>query len=349
VKLVDLRSDTVTQPTPAMRRAMADAPVGDDVYGEDPTVRALEERVASLLGKEAALFVPSGTMANQLAIGVHARPGDELYAAEGSHCVWYESGAAAALFGVQVKEVGAGGSMTAEQLDAAVRERADYAPLPRLLVLENTHNRGGGSVLDAEATARLAQAGRSRGLAVHLDGARLWNATRALGVAPAELTREADTVSVCFSKGLGAPIGSAVAGPRELIGRAHRLRKMLGGGMRQVGVLAAAALHALEHHVTRLDEDHAHARALAASLRDAGLDAREPATNIVMVDLDPADPAPSAAQVVEAARSQGVLVSAFGPRRLRAVTHLDVDAADVRRAARVLVECVQTTRSTAST
>jgi threonine aldolase len=232
--------------------------------------------------------------------------------------------------------------MTVEELVAAVRDRAYYAPLPRLLVLENTHNRGGGSVLDLAATAGLAEAARARDLAVHLDGARLWNAARALGVEPARLTADVDTVSVCFSKGLGAPVGSALVGPRELVVRAHRLRKMLGGGMRQVGVLAAAALHALEHHVARLDDDHAHARAFASSLRDAGLDVAEPATNIVMVDLDPSDAAPSAARVVEAARSQGILVSAFGPRRLRAVTHLDVDREGCLRAARVIAEVVRT-------
>jgi threonine aldolase len=246
---IDLRSDTVTRPTPAMRDAMARAEVGDDVYGEDPSVKRLEAEVAGLLGKEAALFVPSGTMGNQLALLCHTERGDEVYAGEGSHCIWYESGAAAAWSGVQLVEVGRGGIFDAEELERAIKPPAYYMPRPRLLVVENTHNRGGGRVWPLAQLGEVCDAARRRGLALHLDGARLWNASVASAESPATLARAFDSVSVCFSKGLGAPVGSALAGSKPLIEKAHRLRKMLGGGMRQVGVLAAAASYAIEHHI----------------------------------------------------------------------------------------------------
>ncbi|MBK6518859.1 MAG: aminotransferase class I/II-fold pyridoxal phosphate-dependent enzyme [Polyangiaceae bacterium] len=330
---IDLRSDTVTKPSAAMRRAMAEAEVGDDVYGEDPTARALEERVAALLGKQAGLFVPSGTMGNQIAIACHSERGDEVYAGGGSHCIWYESGAAAAWSGVQLVEVGQSGLFTAEELDAAIKPRAYYCPNPRLVVVENTHNRGGGRVFPQERVLEVAEVARRHGLSLHLDGARLWNAAVATGRGEAELAAPFDTASVCFSKGLGAPVGSVLVGPSALLEKARRLRKMLGGGMRQIGVLAAACLYALEHHRSRLAADHEHAARFAELARTGrGAAAPAPETNIVMVDLDR-----DAAPIVVALAEQGVLVSAFGPRRLRVVTHLDVGAADVERAARALV------------
>jgi threonine aldolase len=333
---IDLRSDTVTRPTSAMREAMARAEVGDDVYGEDPTVRRLEEHVAAMLGKEAALFVPSGTMSNQLAIACHTERGDEVYAGEGSHCIWYESGAAAAWSGVQLVEVGRGGVFGAAELAEAVKPDAYYMPRPRLVVVENTHNRGGGKPWPTAALAEVVATARARGLGLHLDGARLWNAAIATGLPEHELARGFDSVSVCFSKGLGAPVGSALAGSRALVTKAHRLRKMLGGGMRQVGVLAAAARYALDHHRDRLALDHANARAFAAGLEGVpGVSVPPVETNIVMIDL-PMD----ARLAAHACAERGLLLSAFGPRRLRAVTHLDVDAADVHEAARILVSVV---------
>ena len=332
--MIDLRSDTVTKPTAAMRRAMHDAEVGDDVYGEDPTVLTLEGRVAELLGKEAARFVPSGTMANQIALLVHCRPGDEVITSEGAHCAFYESGAGAAWAGVQFVTAGAGVIFSPEDLDAAAKPDAYWCPRTRLLTLENTHNRGGGKVLPQDRVAALCAHARARGYATHLDGARLFNASVASGRTVAELAAPFDTVSVCLSKGLGAPVGSLLAGTREHVRAATRLRKMLGGGMRQVGVLAAAGLHALDHHVARLADDHAHAKLLADCVRAApGVTVEAPDTNIVMIDL----PAGTTADaVVTAAAARGVKLSAFGPRRLRAVTHLDVTAEDARRAGEVL-------------
>ncbi len=331
---IDLRSDTVTKPTPAMREAMARAEVGDDVYGEDPTVHALEARVAELLGKEAALFVPSGTMGNQLAILGHTRPGDEVYAAEGAHCAWYESGAAGALSGVQIVEVGKDGAFDEAELAAAIKPRAYWCPNPRLVVVENTHNRGGGRVASHEATLRIAGLARREGLGLHLDGARLWNASVACGLSERELAAPFDTVSVCFSKGLGAPVGSAFVSTKERVAAARRHRKMLGGGMRQLGILAAAALHAVEHHRGRLGDDHASARRFADIVQESGrASVPPPETNVVMVDL------PVAADgIVAALAARGVLLSAFGPSRLRVVTHLDVRLEDLETAARALVD-----------
>lgn len=332
--MIDLRSDTVTRPSAGMRRAMHDAEVGDDVYGEDPTVRALEARVAAMLGKAAARFVPSGTMANQIALLLHCRPGDEVITSEGAHCAFYESGAGAAWAGVQFVTAGAGVIFSPEALDAAAKPDAYWCPRTRLLTLENTHNRGGGRVLPQELVDALCAHARARGFATHLDGARLFNASVATGRSVAELAAPFDTVSVCLSKGLGAPVGSLLAGSEEHVRAATRLRKMLGGGMRQVGVLAAAGLYALDHHVARLAEDHRHARDLADALRaipDVRVD--PPETNIVMVDLPARH---SADAVVRDAAAAGVLLSAFGPRRLRAVTHLDVSRDEVLRAAEAL-------------
>ncbi|HQP34306.1 MAG TPA: GntG family PLP-dependent aldolase [Polyangiaceae bacterium] len=321
--IIDLRSDTVTRPTPEMRKAMADAEVGDDVFGEDPTVARLEEKVASLLGKEAALFVTSGTMANQLAILLQTRRGDEIIVSAGAHCAWYESGAAAALAGVQPVSVGTDGLFTIDDVERSIKPSFDWYPRTSLVAFENTHNRGGGRVWPRAQLEQVAAFARGRGLAVHLDGARIWNAAVATGDAPAAIAAPFDTVSACFSKGLGAPVGSALCSTRERITAARKLRKMLGGGMRQAGVIAAGALHALDHHRDRLALDHGNARVIARIMGEvpgAVVDVRSVETNIVMIDL----PSLDAERVARQAAERGVLVSVFGPHRLRAVTHLDV-------------------------
>lgn len=320
MQLVDLRSDTVTRPTPAMRRAMAEAELGDDVYREDPTVRALEAEVARLLGKDLAIFVPSGTMSNQLAILLHTRPGDEVVVGEGAHCALYESGAAGAWAGVQLATAGRGGLFDVAELERVVRPPEPWFPRTSLVALENTHNKAGGRVFPEPVAREVAERARALGLGAHLDGARLWNAAVALGVDEARLAAPFDTVSVCFSKGLGAPVGSALVGRRDLIERAWRLRKMMGGGMRQAGVLAAGALHALEHHRARLAEDHETARALANRLRDEGLAVGAVETNIVALTVEPPV---TAARVCALARREGLLLGAMDSRTVRAVTHLD--------------------------
>jgi threonine aldolase len=341
VNRIDLRSDTVTRPTPAMREAMARAEVGDDVYGEDPTVNLLQEEVAALLGKEAALFVPSGTMANQVALGTLTRPGDEIVCDAGAHCISYEGGALAALWGVQARTIAADrGLLDPAAVEAAIRPAADMYPRTRVVELENTHNRGGGAVYPLARVRALAALARRRGLHLYLDGARLWNASAATGVSPAEYAADATLVSVCLSKGLGAPAGSLVCGPRDLVAEARRLRKRLGGGMRQSGVLAAAGLHALRHHRARLPEDHANARRLADGLLTfPGASLLFPVeTNLVFV----AFAGRSAADVSAALAREGVLANPEGSRAdaVRFVTHLDVSQSDVddavRRAARVL-------------
>ncbi|MDD9932646.1 MAG: low-specificity L-threonine aldolase [Myxococcales bacterium] len=333
---IDLRSDTVTRPTAAMREAIARAEVGDDVYGEDPTVNRLQERAAELLGKECALFVPTGTMANQIALMLHCDRGDAVLVGEGAHCMLYESGAGPAWAGVSFQVVGAGGLYDAGALEAALHPPSDYHyPRSRLVALENTHNRAGGRVFPQRDVVAIAELARSRRLALHLDGARIWNASQATGRSPAELAACCDTVSACFSKGLGAPVGSVIAGTAEAMGRARRLRKMLGGGMRQAGVLAAAASYALEHHRVRLAEDHDNAKRLAAGVAElpgVRCEVAETETNIVNFDLD------DAGAFVKRAAARGVLVNATGPTRVRAVTHLDVSASDIDRALAVLAE-----------
>jgi threonine aldolase len=335
---VDLRSDTVTRPTPAMREAMARAEVGDDVYGEDPTVNRLEERAAALLGKEAALFVPTGTMANQLALGVLLRPGDEVVCHEGSHCVNYEGGALSALWGVQPRTLGgARGVLDPAAVEAAIRPDNDHLPRTRALEVEDTHNRGGGAVWPIEALrAVYAVAARHR-LPVYLDGARLLNAAVASGVAASEIAAGATLASLCLSKGLGAPAGSVLAGPRDLVREARRLRKRLGGGMRQAGVLAAAGLHALDHHVERLALDHESARALARLLgATPGAEIAFPVdTNMVFA----AFAGRAAADLVARFREAGVLCNAEGsrPDLLRFVTHLDAPLPAVEEAARRMI------------
>ena len=261
--MIDFRSDTVTRPTPAMREAMMKAELGDDVLGDDPTVQRLEARVAEIVGKETALFVPSGTMSNQIGLMLHCRPGDEVYVGHHAHLGFYESGAAGALAGVQLVEVAGPGTYTADALRDSIRPKAFHMPQPRLVCLENTHNDSGGQIFAQPEVVQIAELARTRDLAVHLDGARIWNAAAATNMSERGLAEPADTVSVCFSKGLGAPVGSALCMPNSLRYRALHLRRRLGGAMRQAGLLAAAALHALEHHRGELAQDHRRSQRLA--------------------------------------------------------------------------------------
>jgi threonine aldolase len=326
---VDLRSDTVTTPSPGMRRAMAEAEVGDDVYGEDPAVRALEERTAEMFGHEAAMFVPSGTMGNQIGMRLVCEPGQEILCDADAHVVTYEMGAAAAIFGISTRTVvSEAGRLDAAQLIEQVRPRDNWhLTATAAIAVENSHNRGGGLVQPLEELQKLWNWSREAGVAVHLDGARIWNASVASGVGLATYGRLADTASVCFSKGLGTPVGSVLVGSAERMATGRLWRKRLGGGMRQVGVLAAACLYALDHNLGRLAQDHERAQLLAERL---GVDPSTVETNMVVLDDVPA-PA-----IAEAARAQGVLVSQVSARTIRLVTHLDVDRAAVDRAADVL-------------
>ncbi|ADV64158.1 L-threonine aldolase [Isosphaera pallida ATCC 43644] len=340
---IDLRSDTLTQPTPAMRQAMAQAEVGDDVYGEDPTVNRLQRRIAELLGKEAALFTPSGTMANQIAVGVHTSPGDELLCDANAHVYVWECGGIARLSGVTTRTIhprspqGGPGLLSLSEVEGLIRPDDGHYVRTRLLCLENTHNRGGGKVHPLEQVRALTAWAKRHGLATHLDGARLFNAVVATGVPAATWAEGFDTVSVCFSKGLGAPVGSALVGSSETIARAHRLRKLFGGGMRQAGILAAAALYALDHHVERLADDHAHAQILAEAVErnpHLKLESGPVETNLVWIEVDPSFA--TAAQVVRRLKEQGVFVSALGDQVVRACTHLNVSTEQVRQAARLI-------------
>jgi threonine aldolase len=337
---IDLRSDTVTKPTPGMRRAMAEAEVGDDVYGDDPTVKALEERVAQLLGKEAAVFVPSGTMANQIAVGVHTQPGDELLCSTTSHVYVWEAGGVARLSGVTARTFeGDGGLLSLDDLHEFIRPDDPHYVRTRLVCLENTHNRGGGRVHPIERIAEISRWAHEHNLAMHLDGARLMNAVVATGRPAREWGHYFDTVSICFSKGLGAPIGSALAGSGEAIRKARRLRKLFGGGMRQAGIIAAAAIYALDHHVDRLQEDHAHARLLAEAFAGTDGFAMESGpveTNLVWIAVDHS--LATAAEVAAYLRSRGILVSVLGSQVLRACTHLDVSREQAEQAAGVIRE-----------
>jgi len=332
-ELIDLRSDTVTRPTPGMRRAMADAEVGDDVYGEDPSVNALEERVAALFGHEAALFVPSGTMGNQIGMRLVCEPGQEVLCDADAHVVTYEMGAAAAIFGISTRTVVSdGGRLDADQLIAQVRPKTDWHLTgTAAIAVENTHNRGGGLVQPLEELQKLSHWARDAGVAVHLDGARIWNAHVASGVDLATYGGLVDTASVCFSKGLGTPVGSVLVSSAERIAAARLWRKRLGGGMRQVGVLAAACSYALDHNLGRLAEDHEHAQLLAKRL---GVDPASVQTNIVILD------GVNAPVVAEGAKAQGVLVSQVSPRRIRLVTNLGVDRNGAERAADVLAALI---------
>lgn len=331
---IDLRSDTVTRPTAAMRAAMAAAPVGDDQYGEDPTTNLLQARCAALLGKEAAVWLPSGTMANQVALRVLARPGDEVITSREAHAGWHEAGASAANAGVQLVEIGARGVFSVEQFEAAIKPQGlPVFPPTTLLQIENTHNRSGGIVFPQDEVERVCARAAELGIATYLDGARLWNAAVASGRSEAELAAPFDLVGVAFSKGLGAPGGSLLAGSKALIAACQRHRRMLGGAMRQSGLYAAAALHGLDHHRARLAEDHRHARQLAEALAEVpgiAIDMGTVQTNIVVFQV------PDAPAFVARAREQGVLLNAFARTTVRAVTHLDVSAAQVDRAAAVL-------------
>jgi len=338
---VDLRSDTVTRPTAAMRAAMAAAEVGDDQYGEDPTTNHLQEQVAGLLGHEAALWLPSGTMANQVALRVLTRPGDDVIVSREAHAVWHEAGGSAANAGVQLTEIGTRGSFGIHEFLAAVKPRGlDIFPPTTLVEIENTHNRAGGIVVPQADVESVCAAARARGIASFLDGARLWNASIASGRTLEALAKPFDLVAVSLSKGLGAPGGSLLAGSKALVQRAVRHRRMLGGAMRQTGIYAAAGLHALEHHLARLAEDHANARAIGEQLAPSAaieLDLATVQTNIVVFRLRRAE----APAFVAAARAAGVLVNALGPRTVRALTHLDVDATQCRRAADVLLRIAE--------
>jgi threonine aldolase len=340
---VDLRSDTVTRPSPGMRRAMAEAPVGDDQYGEDPSVNRLQQRIADLLGKEAALFVPSGTMANQIALKLLTRPGDEVIVTEEAHMMWHESGAGAANSGVQFTAIGRGGLFTAEDFRAACRPPGHIVlPPTGLVAIENTHNLGGGVVFPQQDAVEICAAARAAGVASYLDGARLFNASVASGVSLDGLARPFDLVSVALSKGLGCPVGSVLAGHASDIARGVRARRMFGGAMRQSGILAAAGLYALDHHVEQLADDHANARLIAerlAGLSGITLNLATVRTNIIVFHLAPG--LPDAATIVARAKEAGVLVSALGPRTVRAVTHRDVSGDSCRRAADLLAGIIE--------
>ena len=339
---VDLRSDTVTRPTPAMRKAIAEAVVGDDVIGDDPTTLELERRVARLCGKDAALFVPSGTMGNQLGIAVHTRPGDQVLIERESHVFHYEQAGLGANSGCLANTVVTErGAVTPAMLEEQIEDPSDdHVARLSLVCTENPHNRHGGAVVPLDALRALATAARARDVRVHLDGARLWNASVATGVPIHEWAATADTLTMCFSKGLGAPIGSVFAGDAPTVRSARRLRKRWGGGMRQVGILAAACLYALDHHVDRLADDHRRARELAARWRGLpGVRVAEPDTNLVFLDLE--HPALELQAVYDGLEARGILTLPYGKRRLRAATHLDVDDEGVARAAAALKQIVE--------
>ncbi len=331
---LDFRSDTVTRPTAGMREAMGRAEVGDDVFGDDPSIHRLQEHLAEMLGKEASLFVPSGTMSNQIAIRIHCRPGDELLCEAGCHIYNNEQAGYAQLSGVAVRPVaGTLGVLDLGQLVELVHPEDPHLARTRLVCLENTHNRGGGRILPYGGVEAICAWAHQNGLATHLDGARLFNAAVATGIGAVHWAQHFDTVSVCFSKGLGAPVGSALAGPRDLIAEAVRHRKVLGGGMRQAGMLAAAALYALEHHIDRLAEDHANAQRLANGIREIEplrLESETIDTNLVYFQVDSAWG--TAQEFVAAMKERGLLMCAPQRTVVRAVTHLDVTSNDVDQA-----------------
>jgi threonine aldolase len=331
--MIDLRSDTVTKPTPAMRQVMAEAEVGDDVLGDDPTVNRLQETVAEMLGKEAGLFVPSGTMANQISIKTHTQPGDEVICESGAHVFIFEAGAPAFLSGVQMRPIaGQYGVMTVEDIESAIRPRNVHHPISRLICLENTHNRAGGTIIPIERIREIRDLVNRTGLKLHLDGARLWNAHVATGIPLAEYAKYFDSVSLCFSKGLGAPVGSLIAGSRDFIEGAHRYRKIFGGGMRQAGIIAAGALFAVKNHISRLASDHENARRLAEAISKIDgveVDLNSVQTNILYFsishELGPAE------RIVSRFREQNILMISLSKQRIRAVTHLDVSSKDIQQ------------------
>ncbi|MDP8239476.1 MAG: GntG family PLP-dependent aldolase [Candidatus Hatepunaea meridiana] len=330
-RIVDLRSDTITRPSPEMRRAIYEAEVGDDVFGDDPTVIRLQERVAEILGKEAALFVPSGTMANQIAMLCHTSPGDEVYLEAGSHVFNFESGAVAMIAGVILHIIeGRNGAYTAEQVAERLRPGDHHFAPSRLIWVENSANRAGGTIFPQSEIIKLKALSEKHGLSIHLDGARIWNVAAATEMSEAELAAPFDSVNVCLSKGLGAPIGSLIAGSKELINEAHRFRKRLGGGMRQVGIIAAAGLYAIEHNRTRLIEDHIRAKKLAEAINNQEaftVDLDNADTNIIVFDTTPSGL--SGPDVNNRLKKHGVLGTSFSGTRVRLVTHLDINDSDI--------------------
>jgi threonine aldolase len=339
--MIDLRSDTVTRPTSEMRKAMYNAEVGDSVYGEDPTVRALEERTAEILGKEAALFMPSGTMSNQVAVRCHTEPGDEIIMDYKTHVHYYEVGAAAAISGVSCRMIhGRRGIFGSSALDSAIRPLNIHYPVAKLVCIENTHNKGGGSIWPLETIAAVEKRARKSHLRMHMDGARLWHASVATGIPESDYAQYFDTVSVCFSKGLGAPIGSALAGDSTMIQRAERFRKQFGGGMRQAGIVAAGALYALDHQRDRLAEDHANARSLAEKLAEMPgieIDSALIETNIVNFRVLNR----SAVQLCQELMREGVLLFATSHDTIRAVTHCDVSSRNIEAVVKTLSAALQ--------
>lgn len=333
--MVDLRSDTVTRPTQGMLKAMTNAKVGDDVFGDDPTVIQLQEIVANILGKEDALFVPSGTMANQISLHIQTKPGDEVYCDAGCHILNYESGAPALLSGLQLLPIHTlRGIFTPTQLEEVVRPSNPHFAPPRMVEIENTHNRSGGSVWSVDEVRVVREFCSTKNLKLHLDGARLWNASAARETDVKEWTTFADSVSVCFSKGLGAPMGSAIAGTKEMIVEARRTRKRFGGGMRQIGYMAACAIYALDNHRERLTDDHTRAKKLAITLEELGygIQSSNVETNILIFEVHENR---SNVELVEFAKTEGVLLTAFSKKKLRAVTHLDVNDDGISKAIEV--------------
>jgi threonine aldolase len=340
---IDLRSDTVTQPSPEMRKAIARAPVGDDQFGEDPTINLLQERVASILGKESSLWFPSGTMTNQVALKTLTNPGDDVIVSRESHAVWYEKGAGAVNSGVQFTEIGKKGIFSVEEFLSAIKPQNHLLYPPTTLVeIENTHNRSGGIIFPQDEIEKICITAREHNIMSYLDGARLWNAAVASNKTPAEIAIPFDLVGVALSKGLGAPGGSLIAGPKNLIEKAMRYRRMFGGAMTQVGIFAAAGLYALEHNMEKLHEDHSNAKIIANKLSESkrvNIDPSLVQTNIIVFNLS--DDAPEASAVVEMAKERGVLIFAFGKKTIRVVTHLDVSHKECEQAAKILFDIIE--------
>lgn len=334
-QVIDLRSDTSTRPTPEMRRVMAEAVVGDDVFDDDPTVNLLQEVAAERLGKERSLFIPTGTMGNSIAIKAHTQPGDEILLDTEAHSMLYEVGLPAIIASVMTRQFHSKqGVPCVEEIESLIHTESLHTSRTSLLILENTHNRSGGAIIPLEVHRQLWEIAQKHNMRLHIDGARLFNAVVATGVPAKEYARYADTVTFCLSKGLGCPIGSLLCGSAEFIGRAKRVRKMLGGGMRQVGILAAAGLYALEHHIERLAEDHHHAQILAQGLEGLeGLTVEEAPTNMVYFRTRSL-----AAPFVDEMQQQGIIATVVSPHRIRMVTHLDVDSAGIHRAVEVIRE-----------
>ena len=341
-ELIDLRSDTVTLPSDEMRKAIANAPVGDDQFGEDPTVNKLQDQIASLLRKESALWLPTGTMANQVAIRTTTHPGDDVIIGDESHAAWHESGASAANSGIQFTAIGKNGTFTADEFSAAIKPRGHIIyPPTTLLIVENTHNRSGGIIFPQDELINICAVAREKNIATYLDGARLWNAAVGSGKSPGEISAPFDLVSVSLSKGLGAPGGALLAGSKEIIQRCVRFRRMQGGAMRQAGIFAAAGIFGLEHNYQRLAEDHANAKLIAESIskdKRIILDISTVQSNILVVHLS--KNGPDAPTVVNRARELGLLIFAFGPHTIRAVTHLNVSKQQCESAAEIILKVI---------